>query len=180
MKRIGILGAKPNAFLPDADAIYIANASFINREHEVTKYAVRVVVASSLVVAKGLWENVSNHTVYKRKLNAVREVDVSRIVLFTASGRPQASVDVTKYFLESERKPEIIEISVRQRIELTKTIAQLDYPHIDEEFSHQPFKIRVRHTLENWKCLMNWKLSTGRAGQVSSINRYCSFVGSEF
>ncbi|MBV1903154.1 MAG: hypothetical protein KUG58_05910 [Marinosulfonomonas sp.] len=157
MKRIVIHGAKPDSVLPDADSVYCANASFLSREREFSKYPDRVVVASSGVLAKGLRENVVNYQVYKRKLDAVCNFESSRIALFSFSRQANAVLNVKNHILQSGRDHNVEVISVRDRIELVKTVANVGYPLIDDGFLRQPWKIRMRDRFENWKCEVNWK-----------------------
>ena len=59
MKRIVILGAKPGAQLVAGDAVYCANASFLSNPAAVAQFDQRVVVASSLILAKAcaaMWQ----------------------------------------------------------------------------------------------------------------------------
>lgn len=157
MKRIVILGSKPNAIIPKCDRIYCSNAAVISNEKAVNQFAERVVVASSAILGAGLVPRTSRHEIYRQKLEAVRDAGMSRIILLESPYSPGMAAQVKAHLQVDERNPDISTVSVTQRIEMVRSIAQTTYPLVDESFVSQDLKVRVHDRMAIWRWYLNWK-----------------------
>jgi len=157
MKRIIILGAKPGAAVASGEQVYCANAAFLSYPDEVAGFSRRIVVASSLVLAKGLRTEVAHHQTYKMKIDAVKDFDPDRLVLFADPGRWNFLRQLIEHLEVDEDRTELKTYSVAERRKLVMDIGQVGYPIMDADFFNQPFRVRVRDHVENWKCRLNWR-----------------------
>ena len=162
MKKIVILGSKPKAIIPNGDKIYCANAAFISNETAIDAFADRVVIASSAVLGAGLSAGATIHDVYKQKLDAVRDAGMSRIILFESPFSPGMAAKVKAYLQSDDQNHDIVVMSVMQRIEMVRSIAQAPYPLIDASFSSQPFAIRVSDRMKIWRWYLNSRFGNGQ------------------
>ena len=162
MKKVVILGSKPKAVIPRGDKIYCANAAFISNETAVDTFADRVVIAPRAVLGAGLPSETSIHDVYKQKLDAVRDAGMSRIILFESPFSLGMAAKVKAYLQSDTRNHNIFVMSVMQRIEMVRSIAQATYPLVDASFSSQPFNVRVSDRMKIWRWHLNSKFGNGQ------------------
>ena len=162
MKRIVILGSKPNAIVPRGEKIYCANAAIISNEDPVSRFVDRVAVASSAVLGAGLNPGSDRGDVYKQKLDAVRDGGMSRIILLESPFSPDTATQVKSYLQTEGRNPDVSEIGVRQRIKMVKSIAQTPYPLVGASFSAQPFSVRLRDRMDIGHWYWQWHFGEGR------------------
>ncbi|RST87538.1 hypothetical protein EJC49_04755 [Aquibium carbonis] len=148
MKKIVILGAKPGAVIPTADAIYAANAAVMGHEAAFAECRERIVVASSTVLAKGIEHEAGGDDLYGRKLAAVRASGASRLVLFADPGRRNHVDRVLSLLATSDPAPATTVISVRERTAMVENVGRLRYPVMDRTFFSQPVGVQLRDATE--------------------------------
>jgi hypothetical protein len=148
MKQIVILGAKPGAVIPPADAIYAANAAFMGHEQAFGTCRERIVVASSTVLAKGLGHEAGGDGLYGEKLAAVRASGATRLVLFADPGRRNQVDRVLNLLATSDPAPATTVVSVRERTALVENTGGLRYPVVDRSFFSQPVGVQSRDAIE--------------------------------
>ena len=99
----------------------------------------------------------ANHDTYKKKIEAVNAFKADRLVLFADPGTRNYLQLLLDHLLIDENRTEIKTYSVYERLNMVMDIGRVAYPIIDEDFSNQPFKVRVKDRIDNWKCRLNWR-----------------------
>ncbi|MBC2836160.1 hypothetical protein [Paragemmobacter straminiformis] len=160
LKTVVIFGAKPGSALPAGDAIYAANAAIMDRESEAAGFAEKTVVASALVMAKGLIEGGPNDALYRRKLETVRHCGFDRLVLFADPGGRDL-VNRARGLLEGGFAKGTTLYSVAERRALTRRIGGCGYPVTDASFFRQPLPVVARDWVEIQKLRLGWLLGQG-------------------
>lgn len=156
LPRVVIFGAKPGSNLPRGLHLYTANGAEPPPGNVLDSFETRSVVASSLVMGKGLRPGVENHDVYKLKLRNIVAPWVQKLVLMSDPGGWDLAASI-RAFVRAERPSiEIEEISVRARRELVREVAQLRYPVVDARFRTQPLRVRLRDRLEFARRQLEW------------------------
>lgn len=129
----------------------------MGREHEVVGFAEKTIVASTLVMAKGLLEKGTNVELYRRKLETVRNSGFDRLVLFADPGTRDLA-DKARALLQDGFAKGTTIYSIAERRALTRHIGGCGYPVTDVTFFRQPPRIVVRDWIEIQKLRLGWLL----------------------
>ncbi len=154
MVRIVVLGTKPNAVIPDGDAIYCANAAIGFYKNEVARYTYVVNVASTLVLNKH-FENRRQIDVdlYHDKWTAVSNASPQKLVLVDAAGQPELSGQLVAKLRESGYNAAIEILSLAKRTRLVRSVAGMPYPIVTRELFSQALQTQLEdivHLCKYW------------------------------
>lgn len=144
MKRIVILGSKPNAAFVDAEEVWCANAAIGFYGDEVRRYPAAVNVASGIILRKNLRDAGVYGGIYEKKWRAVVAARPSRLVLLAAPCDTSCVVEVQEALRSSGYASPIEICTVRRRIRLVREIAGLRYPVVTRAFFRQPVAVQLR------------------------------------
>ncbi len=154
------MGAKPGAVVPAGDAIYCANAAFLSAPEAVAGFERRVIVASSTIMAKGLPES-GGGSIYRTKLDAIRDFEATELVLFEDPGRGDKLSAILAYIRERGSEWPLRVISVAARTQMVRSRLG-SYPLIDVQYCTQPLAIQLRDAIEIGRWAIRWQLGRRR------------------
>lgn len=144
MKRIVILGSKPDASFVDAAEVWCANAAIGFYREEVRRYPVAVNVASAVILRKNLLDAAAQGGLYAKKWQAVVAARPSRLVLFEAPSDPSCAVEVREALRAAGYAAPVDICPIPDRIRLVRDIAGIRYPVVTRAFFRQPIGVQLR------------------------------------
>lgn len=161
MKTIAIAGAKPGIRLPKADAVYAANAAFLTNPSAFQQNKDLTVVASSLVVSKGLLGCSKNAQIYRKKSEAIRDVKAQRVVLLEDPTDREKSSRMPEILQQANPKRSITIISGKERRRLIREVSKGHYPIVGMWSLKQPARVLTSDLRKLLRSLFNWSLGSG-------------------
>lgn len=161
MRNVVVAGAKPGLCFPPADSVYAANAASLTDPTAFDGLADLSIVASCHVLAKGLNPNGACADLYKRKFEAVRDIDARRIVLLTDSHRRDKSTPVIDALLSAKPNRPIEVMTAADRRRLITPMLDGRYPILGGWVLKQPASVVLRDATVVFRCLMNWSFGSG-------------------
>ena len=174
MKRIVILGSKPDARFVSADEVWCANAAIGFYGDDVRRYPIAVNVASAIVLRKNLLDATSHGGIYAKKWEAVVAARPSRLVLLAAPADPGCAVAVQEALRTGGYAAPIEVCTVRRRIRLVSDVAGIRYPVVTRAFFRQPLAVQVRDVDRLLRFL--WKSRSG-AGDEDAPGKFRPSTG---
>lgn len=174
MKRIVILGSKPNASFVDAAEVWCANAAIGFYREEVRRYPVSVNVASAVILRKNLLDAAAHGGLYAKKWQAVVAAQPSRLVLFAAPADASCVAEVQAALRVAGYAAPVDICPVPDRIRLVREIAGLRYPVVTRAFFRQPIAVQLRDAERIAR--FGWKSWAG-AGDEDAPGKYRPSTG---
>ena len=161
MTNVVVAGAKSGLRFPSADSVYAANAASLTDPTAFEGLADLSVVASCHVLAKGLNAMGVNSDLYKRKFEAVRDIDARRIVLLTNSNPRDKSTQVLDALLSAKPNRPIEVMTAADQRRLITPILGRNYPIVGGWALKQPASVVLRDAALITRCLINWSFGNG-------------------
>lgn len=162
MKRVVILGSKPDASFVEADEVWCANAAIGFYDEAVRRYPVAVNVASATILRKNLRDASVHGGIYEKKWRAVVAASPARLVLLAAPCDTSCVVEVQEALRRAGYVPPIEICTVRRRILLVRELAKLRYPVVTRAFFRQPVAVQLRDAERLFRFVMKSRSGPGR------------------
>jgi len=142
MKKIIVIGSKPNAFIPDGDAIYCANVSIVYYAGQVSRFKQIV----NLITPKAIEDQVpqnsfSKSSLYRRQWKMMLKTSRARLVILKSSDADNMINDLRHFGYDAP----ITLISDQERRKLVAKVSGCDDPILSADFIRLSPKLKVRY-----------------------------------
>jgi len=141
MKRIVVIGSKPNAVIPDGDAVYCANASIAYYLHELSGFKYIVNITTPFAIRDHIKKTSDDAYCYRESLKKMSESRSLRLIILRSTN-PEHMINALR---ETGLDVPISIINDQDRRKLVTRVSGCDDPILTADFFRLPSKLKLSY-----------------------------------